>query len=104
VQGRRLSHTMDPARGLPAVTTPASVTVVAPTCAAADAWATAFMVLGAHAGAKIARQRRLDALFLVRDDEGSVRTVGVGRLFSKNAIGEPLGRGVEPNGHTIRIG
>jgi thiamine biosynthesis lipoprotein len=82
VQGRRLSHTMNPRRGAPLLATPASVTVVARTCAEADAWATALMVLGAQAGAEIARQHKLDALFLVRDDEARVCGLGVGRLFS----------------------
>jgi FAD:protein FMN transferase len=94
VQGRRLSHTMDPKRGAPLVTPPASVTVVARTCAEADAWATAFMVLGSDRGAELARKRGLDALFLVRDDEGKARDVGVGRLFSEEpaAIASAGGR------------
>lgn len=83
VQGRRLSHTMDPRRGAPLIASPASVTVVARTCAEADAWATALMVLGAERGADLARQRGLDALFLLRDDEGNAMGVGVGRLFSE---------------------
>ena len=40
VQGRRLSHTMDPLKGAPLLAPPASVTVIAQTCAEADAWAT----------------------------------------------------------------
>jgi len=83
VQGRRLSHTMDPRRGAPLIASPASVTVVARTCAEADAWATALMVLGPERGADLARQRGLDALFLVRDDDGNAQGVGVGRLFSE---------------------
>ena len=83
VQGRRLAHTMDPKRGAPLITSPASVTVVARTCAEADAWATALMVAGPKRGAALARKRGLDALFLVRDDEGNARGVGVGRLFSE---------------------
>ena len=83
VQGRRLSHTMDPRRGAPLIASPASVTVVARTCAEADAWATALMVLGAEKGADLARQRGLDALFLLRDDGGNAMGVGVGRLFSE---------------------
>jgi thiamine biosynthesis lipoprotein len=83
VQGQRLSHTMDPRRGAPLTASPASVTVVARTCAEADAWATALMVLGPQRGAALARQRRLDALFLTRDDDGSARGVGVGRLFAE---------------------
>ena len=85
VQGRRLSHTMDPARRAPLLAPPASVTVVAQNCAEADAWATALMVLGPDAGAVLARTRGLDALFLLRADDGSVRSVRVGRLFA----GEP---------------
>lgn len=94
VQGRRLSHTMDPRRGAPLIASPASVTVVARTCAEADAWATALMVLGAERGADLARQRGLDALFLLRDDEGNAMGVGVGRLFSEEpaAIASAGGR------------
>lgn len=83
VQGRRLSHTMDPRRGAPLIASPASVTVVTRTCAEADGWATAFMVLGPDAGAALASRLGLDALFLLRDDDGSARGAGVGRLFSE---------------------
>ncbi|MRU14377.1 FAD:protein FMN transferase [Roseovarius sp. A21] len=83
VQGRRLSHTMDPRRGAPLIASPASVTVVARSCTEADAWATALMVLGSEAGLALARQRGLDALFLLRDDEGRARGVGAGPLFSE---------------------
>ncbi len=83
VQGRRLSHTMNPTRGAPLHASPASVTVVARTCAEADAWATALMVLGSDVGAALARKRGLDALFLLPDDEGTARGMGIGRLFSE---------------------
>jgi len=46
--GRRFSHTIDPATGWPAENGLLSVTVLAPTAAYADALATAFMVLGAE--------------------------------------------------------
>ena len=94
VQGRRLSHTMDPRRGAPLIASPASVTVVARTCAEADAWATALMVLGPDKGAALARRSGLDALFLLRDDVVNVRGVGVGRLFSEEpaAIASAEGR------------
>ena len=85
VQGRRLSHTMDPRRGAPLVTSPASVTVIAPTCAEADAWATALMVAGPEAGGALALQHGLDALFLLRDAAGDLQAQGVGRLFSATA-------------------
>lgn len=82
VQGKRLSHTMDPRRGAPLIAAPASVTVVARTCAEADAWATALMVLGPEAGAALADARGLDALFLLREDGQGLRSFGVGRLFA----------------------
>ncbi|MGW9329987.1 FAD:protein FMN transferase [Bosea sp. NPDC055594] len=81
VAGRRLSHTMDPRRGAPLATSPASVTVVARTCAEADAWATALMVLGPGEGERLARRLRLDVLFLMREGE-TVRSRAVGALFA----------------------
>lgn len=81
VQGRSLSHTMDPRRGAPLLESPASVTVIAPTCAEADAWATALMVLGQEAGATRAAALGLNALFLSRDAAGAVQSHSVGPLF-----------------------
>lgn len=81
VGGRRLSHTMDPRRGAPLPAPPASVTVVAQSCAAADAWATALMVLGPQAGAALARRMGLNALFLLRDADQDIRSEAVGPLF-----------------------
>lgn len=83
VQGRRLSHTMDPQRGAPLRSSPASVTVIAPTCAEADAWATACMVTGPEAGAALAARQRLSILFLMRDKAGDVQSKGYGPLFSR---------------------
>jgi thiamine biosynthesis lipoprotein len=80
VGDRRLSHTMDPARGGPLATSPASVTVVAATCMAADAWATALMVKGSRDGAALARRFSIGALFLDREG-GQLRETRVGRLF-----------------------
>ncbi|MCC7319636.1 MAG: FAD:protein FMN transferase [Rubellimicrobium sp.] len=79
-QGRHLSHTMDPRRGAPLVDPPASVTVVAPTCAEADAWASALMVLGAGQGAALATRIGLHALILTRDG-GTLHATTAGTLF-----------------------
>ena len=78
VQGRRLSHTMDPLRGAPLLSSPASVTVLAPTCAEADAWATAFMVTGSEAGLALAARQGLSVLFLIRDGRGGLLSKGCG--------------------------
>ena len=82
VGGRHLSHTMDPKRGAPLAASPASVTVVARSCAEADAWATALMVLGADRGAALATERGIDALFLTREAGGAITSRPVGALFS----------------------
>lgn len=71
VGGRRVSHTMDPRSGTPLDNPIASVTVLAPTCMAADAWATALMVAGVEAGLRLARHAGLQALFVLQD--GTVR-------------------------------
>lgn len=95
VQGRRLAHTMDPRRGAPLIASPASVTVVARTCAEADAWATALMVLGPDKGATLARHSGLDALFLVRVSDEDIGGVGVGKLFRN--------RGAPTEGYDTRL-
>jgi thiamine biosynthesis lipoprotein len=80
VGGRRLSHTMDPARGLPLAASPVSVTVIARTCTEADAWATALMVKGSQEGLMLARNNSLHALFMDRE-AGHLREAMVGGLF-----------------------
>lgn len=64
---RTISHTMDPRTGLPLENGLASVTVLAGTCMEADAWATAFMVLGDVAGPRLAEAMGTEAIF-VRGD------------------------------------
>ena len=83
---RRLAHTMDPRRGAPLANAPASVTVVARTCAEADAWATALTVLGPQAGARLARHLRLDALFLLREGGAGIRSEAIGPLFGEKGL------------------
>lgn len=85
VGDRRLSHTMDPRRGAPLTRSSASVSVVARTCAEADAWATALMVLGPGEGAELAKRLRLDALFLVREGQ-AIRPRAVGALFAAGPL------------------
>ena len=85
VQGRRLSHTMDPRRGAPLLDAPASVTVLAPTCAAADAWATVLMVLGPDKGGELARKVGIDALFLLRGEGDDIRARGIGQVFGNSS-------------------
>lgn len=69
--GRRYSHIVNPATGEPINHALASVTVVHPCCARADAYATALMVLGQEAGYAFALTHRLSAYFIVREPDGS---------------------------------
>ncbi|MDQ1899576.1 FAD:protein FMN transferase [Paracoccus sp. WLY502] len=91
VQGR-LSHTVDPRKSAPLAAPPASVTVVAPTCAPADAWATALVAAGFSAGAALAADHDLDPLFLLRDGKEGLQTRAVGRLFGSDATAAAGGR------------
>jgi thiamine biosynthesis lipoprotein len=65
VDQRRVSHTLDPRTGRPACGV-AAVTVLAPTCMAADALSTVLNVLGPVDGLAFAERRALAARFLVR--------------------------------------
>lgn len=69
IDGRRVSHTMDPRTGLPLANDLAAVTVLADSCMVADAWATALMVSGAEAGLELARKIGLAALLVRTDGE-----------------------------------
>lgn len=68
--GKRYSHTIDPRTGRPVTHRLASVTVLAPRTARADALATAFLVLGPQAGFALAESLRTPALFIIRTPEG----------------------------------
>lgn len=70
VDGKRLSHTIDPRTGHPIDHTLASVSVLADTCIEADAWATALNVLGPHDGVAVAQENGIDALFILRNNRG----------------------------------
>jgi thiamine biosynthesis lipoprotein len=66
VDGRRVSHTIDPRTGAPVTHSLASVCVLHPSAAYADAYATALMVLGPEEGMAVATQLGLAALFIER--------------------------------------
>jgi FAD:protein FMN transferase len=63
--GQRYSHTIDPRTGRPVAHTLASVVVIAPRAAYADAWATAYNVLGETEGYALARKLRMPVMFIV---------------------------------------
>jgi FAD:protein FMN transferase len=66
--GRRYAHILDPRTGWPVQDALASVSVLAPDAARADAWATALLVLGSEEGWRVARLRGLAVLFVTERD------------------------------------
>lgn len=69
--GRRYSHTVDPRTGYPVNHTLLSSTVVADDCATADAYATAFMVLGLDSARTVLRSNPgLKAMFIYSNAKG----------------------------------
>ena len=67
LDGRRISHLIDPRTLKPIEHRLASVTVVAPQCSTADGWATGLSVMGLSEGLALAEGRSIAALFIVRD-------------------------------------
>lgn len=70
VGARRYSHIIDPRTAAPVNNTVASVSVIAPSAMAADALATALVVMGPESGAAFAERERIPALFVLRDGDG----------------------------------
>lgn len=70
--GVRYSHTIDPRTGSPITHTLASVTVIMPDVASADALATAMMVMGDKLALTFAEQRNIPLFMLVKEGDGFV--------------------------------
>ncbi len=70
--GKKYAHTIDPKTGYPVQHSLLSATVLAPDCMTADAFATAFMVLGVEMGIEIARNvSEIEVYFIYADDKGN---------------------------------
>lgn len=73
--GRRYAHTIDPRTGQPVQHSLLSATVIAPDCATADAYATAFMVLGVDSARQIVKERKdLKAYLIYADAKGDLKS------------------------------
>ncbi|MCS6834332.1 MAG: FAD:protein FMN transferase, partial [Flammeovirgaceae bacterium] len=72
--GKKYAHTIDPKTGYPVLHSLLSATVVANDCMDADAYATAFMVIGTEKAIDFLRQHpELDAL-LIYEENGALKT------------------------------
>lgn len=64
IDGRWVSHTIDPRTGEPSLSDLASVTVQLPDCVLADAWATALLVAGSVQAAELCRNHGISAVLI----------------------------------------
>lgn len=72
--GRKVAHTIDPHTGFPVQHSLLSATVLADDCATADAYATAFMVMGVEKAKKILqRHPELMAYFIYAGKDGETK-------------------------------
>ena len=86
--GKRYSHEIDPATGYPVKHSTLSVSVVAKDCMTADAYATAFMVMGVEKGKEYLKKHpKLDVYFIYTAPDGSMKsyyTKGFSKLLKKD--------------------
>ncbi|MBL4594425.1 MAG: FAD:protein FMN transferase [Flavobacteriales bacterium] len=73
--GIKYSHTINPKTGYPVSHSLLSVTVVADNCGVADAYATAFMVIGLEKSKKLLdKHKDLEALLIYSNENGELQT------------------------------
>lgn len=75
IDGRKVAHTIDPRTGYPVSHSLLSATVIADDCATADAYATAFMVVGIEKAMEICKaSEEIEAYFIYADENGNFKT------------------------------
>ena len=75
INGVKYSHTLSPKTGYPVRHSLLSATVIAPTCAEADAYATAFMVMGLEKSLAFVKNHpseKLEVYLLHSDENGEI--------------------------------
>ena len=73
--GVRYSHTIDPETGYPVIHTLLSVSVIASDAGTADAWATAFMVMGLEKAKQFVESKNeLEAFFIFSGEDGRLES------------------------------
>ncbi|EAX3567062.1 FAD:protein FMN transferase ApbE, partial [Salmonella enterica subsp. enterica serovar Mississippi] len=70
LDGKRVSHVIDPQTGRPIEHNLVSVTVIAPTALEADGWDTGLMVLGTQKAQEVVRREGLAVFMIMKEGEG----------------------------------
>jgi len=75
INGKKYSHTIDPETGFPAQRALLSASVFTTDCATADAWGTAFMVMGHERAVEVVKNHpELEVILMYSNPEGKVET------------------------------
>ena len=72
--GQKYAHTINPKTGYPALSNLLSVTVFAPDCMTADAYATVFMVAGLEKSKELYKKTENLEVYFIYDDEGKYKS------------------------------
>ena len=87
VDGRKVSHIIDPLTGYSSTSSLLSVTIIAPDCMTADAWATACMVMGSGKVQQLMDSRAdLGVMTISADDAGNY-IVWSNKAFANHVVG-----------------
>ena len=70
LDGKRVSHVIDPQTGRPIEHNLVSVTVIAPTALEADGWDTGLRVLGTQKAQEVVRREGLAVFMIMKEGEG----------------------------------
>ena len=81
--GKKYAHTINPKTGRPTDHNLLSVTVIAPNCMQADAYATAFMVLGVERSLEICNQFDDMECYLIYSDKDDANKIAYSNGFEK---------------------
>lgn len=83
--GKKYSHAIDPKTGYPVTHSVLSMSVLANDCMTADAYATAFLVMGLEKARRVAAKEKLE-FFAIYDENGKSKvfsTIGFAKTVSK---------------------
>lgn len=76
LNGKKYAHEIDPHTGYPVVHNLLSATVIAPTCIQADAYATAFMVIGVDSSLQVCKRiPHMDCYLIYTDKNGKNQVI-----------------------------
>ncbi len=86
VNGKKVAHTINPKKGYPEISNLLSVTIVAPSCMEADAYATACMVMGLNRTKQFMKNNDKLGVYLVSVDKNGKNEPWMNSKFKKMVV------------------